>query len=205
MFEIQNYESFIAAVIAFQLFPGAGTIAILNATARRGIRAGMSSVFGTITGDFIYMLAAVLGLAALLTAYPGMLKLAQWIGVGYLCWMGLGFLRRSVSKTNEKATSSSGEWVSFRQALTVSLTNPKVVVFFVAFFPLFLSEESSSVTMFALMAHVTAISFLYQTGLVLVGNAVSQRLSKHPRVGQAAKSLVGFAFIGFGVKLAFDI
>ncbi len=82
MFGIHNYGSFIAAVLVFQLIPGAGTISILNATARNGMGGGMKAVFGTLSGDLVYMCAAVLGLAAILSAYPGVLAGAQWIGAG---------------------------------------------------------------------------------------------------------------------------
>ena len=61
MFGIQNYSNFILAIIVFQLIPGAGTVAILNATVRNGVGGGMKAVFGTLSGDFIYMLAAVPG------------------------------------------------------------------------------------------------------------------------------------------------
>jgi threonine/homoserine/homoserine lactone efflux protein len=74
MFHIQNYSSFIMAVVAFQIIPGAGTITILNATARQGAGGGMKAVFGTLSGDLLYMLAAVLGLAAILSAYPGVMN-----------------------------------------------------------------------------------------------------------------------------------
>lgn len=58
MYEIQNYASFVAAFLVFQLVPGPGTIAILNATGRNGIAAGLAAVLGTLLGDFIYMAAA---------------------------------------------------------------------------------------------------------------------------------------------------
>lgn len=205
MFEIQNYSSFIMAVIAFQLFPGAGTVTILNATARRGVSIGMSTVLGTITGDFIYMLAAVLGLSAILASYPETLEIAQWIGVIYLCWIGFRFLRISEIEQSYNTSYTEGVWDYFRQALAVSLTNPKVVMFFMAFFPLFLNAESKPVTFFILMTHVTVISFLYQTCLVLVGNAAAQSLSKWKNAKLIAKRLVGISFIGFGIKLALNI
>jgi threonine/homoserine/homoserine lactone efflux protein len=59
MFDIQNYGSFIIAIILFQIIPGAGTITTLNATARNGVGVGMSAVCGTLLGDFVYMLAGV--------------------------------------------------------------------------------------------------------------------------------------------------
>jgi threonine/homoserine/homoserine lactone efflux protein len=204
MFDIQNYGSFIMAIIIFQLIPGAGTITILNATARGGIGSGMKAVCGTLSGDFIYMLAAVLGLAAILSAYPGILASAQWIGVAYLCWIGWKLLRTSVKDQPEYTALEKGGWSYFRQALAVSLTNPKVIMFFMAFFPLFLSTESTPVTLLALMMHVTAISLLYQTVLVLAGNAVAQRLSRWQFARLLATRLAGVALIGFGIKLAFN-
>ncbi len=204
MLDIQNYGGFIMAVVIFQIIPGAGTITILNATARNGIGSGLKAVFGTLSGDFIYMLAAVLGLAAILSAYPSILASAQWIGVAYLCWIGWKLLRASATDRPSHTALDQKGWAYFRQALAVSLTNPKVIMFFMAFFPLFLSAESTPVTLMALMVHVTAISFLYQTGLVLVGNAVSRRLSQWQYARLVAARLAGVALIGFGVKLAFN-
>jgi len=204
MFDIQNYGSFILAVVVFQIIPGAGTFAILNATARGGVGSGMKAVLGTLSGDFIYMLAAVLGLAAILNAYPSILASSKWIGSAYLCWIGWKILRSSVTDQSTDITLNQKGWTYFRQALAVSLTNPKVIMFFMAFFPLFLSTESMSVALLSLMVHVTAISFLYQTGLVLVGNAVARRLSQRPYVRLVATRLAGVAFIAFGTKLAFN-
>ncbi len=134
MFDIQNYSSFIMAVVVFQIIPGAGTVTILNATARNGVGSGMKAVFGTLSGDFIYMLAAVLGLAALLSAYPSILASAQWIGVAYLCWLGWKLLHASVTDQPTDTALKKKDWAYFRQALAVSLTNPKVIMFFMAFF-----------------------------------------------------------------------
>lgn len=202
MFHIQNYSSFIMAVVAFQIIPGAGTVTILNATARQGVGGGMKAVLGTLSGDFIYMLAAVLGLAAILSAHPGVLNSAQWLGAVYLGWIGWKLLRTPVSGNPVDPSPREGNWAYFLQAFAVSLTNPKVIIFFMAFFPLFLSPESTPMSLLALMGHVTAISFLYQTSLVLVGHAAARRLSQWRRVRLLATRLGGIALIGFGVKLA---
>jgi threonine/homoserine/homoserine lactone efflux protein len=202
MADIQNYGSFVMAIIVFQLIPGAGTITILNAAARRGIGGGLQAVGGTLTGDLIYMLAAVLGLAAILGAYPGLLAGAQWLGAAYLCWLGWKHLRTPATDPPVATTPQASSWAVYRQALAVSLTNPKVIMFFMAFFPLFLSPASTPLTLVVLMAHVTAISLLYQTLLVLAGNAVARRLAQWPPARVWATRLAGVALIGFGVKLA---
>ncbi len=202
MFDIQNYASFVAAIIVFQLIPGAGTLVILNATARNGIGAGLGSVGGTLVGDFIYMVAAVAGLAAVMNANPVMFKWLQWFGAAYICWMGFQLIRTSVDKGGNTEDPVKTGSVYFRQAFTVSLTNPKVVLFFVAFFPLFLRVDASPVTLGIMMAHVTVISFIYQSGLVFIGNVVARKLSALPYARKLATRLAGAALIGFGIKLA---
>jgi leucine efflux protein len=202
MFDIQNYASFIAAIVVFQLIPGPGTLAILNATARNGVRAGLGAVLGTLLGDFLYMVAAVLGLAAVMQANPQWFEALQWFGAAYLCWMGLGLLRAKVATGDAVPEARKSTWIYFRQAFAVSLTNPKVILFFVAFFPLFLRADAPPSTLVAMMVHVTAICFLYQTLLVFAGNAIAARLTGMPWARRIATRLAGFALVAFGVKLA---
>lgn len=202
MFDIQNYASFLIAILIFQLVPGPGTIAILNATAKNGLGAGFGAVLGTLLGDFIYMMAAVMGLAAVMQANPMLFEALQWFGAAYLVWMGIQLLRMRFTNKGDTPEPQRSGWVYFRQACAVSLTNSKVILFFVAFFPLFLRADASGGTLVAMMLHVTLLSFLYQAGLVLVGNAVALRLKAFPFARRLATRLAGIALIGFSFKLA---
>jgi len=202
MFGIESYTGFVLAIVAFQIVPGPGTLAILTATARNGIRAGMGAVFGTLTGDWLFMVGAVLGLAVVLATRPVLLAGLQWVGIAYLCWFGCKLLRTPVADEGANALCEQGHWTCFRQALAVCLTNPKAIMFFMAFFPLFLATDSRPLTLGVMMAHVSLISLVYQTGLVLVGNAVAVRLSRVQGAGVCARRLVGLGLLGFGIKLA---
>lgn len=204
MFDIQNYTSFIAAIVLFQVIPGPGTLAILNATARNGVGAGMGAVLGTLVGDLAYMLAAVLGLAAVLATSPVLFTLMQWGGIVYLCRLGWNLLHTAIGGEPATPATTAGDWAYFRQAFAVSLTNPKVIMFFMAFFPLFMTADARPATLAAMMAHVTLISLAYQTGLVLVGNAAARRLSRMKHARRIATRLAGVTLIGFGVRLAFS-
>lgn len=204
MFAIHNYSGFIAAILLFQLIPGPGALAILNATARNGITEGMGAVVGTLLGDLLFMLAAVLGLAALLAAYPVVLSSLQWIGIFYLCRIGLKLLRSPIACQASVQTQSRDFWKCLRQAFAVCLTNPKAIMFFMAFFPLFIKTEPQPFTLAMMVAHVTCISLLYQTGLVLIGNAVAVRLAGFKYARLVATRLAGAALIGFGIKLAIN-
>lgn len=202
MFEIQNYGSFIAAIFVFQIVPGAGTISILNATARNGAAAGLAAVAGTLCGDFLYMLSAVAGLATIMHGNPLLFQALQWFGACYLGYLGIGLLRKRMDPVNQPDETPTAARVYFRQALAVSLTNPKVILFFVSFFPLFLRQSTPGSTLLIMMLHVTIISFLYQAGLVLVGNMVASHLKAIPGARRLATRLAGVALIGFGMKLA---
>lgn len=202
MFDIQNYASFLIAILVFQAVPGPGTVAILDATARNGSGAGFGAVFGTLAGDFIYMLAAVLGLAAVMRTNPLLFEAMQWLGAAYLCWIGIGLLRARLAGAGDTEEPQRTAGTYFRQACLVSLTNPKVMLFFVAFFPLFLRPDASAGTLAAMMLHVTVLSFLYQAGLVLAGNLVAQRLKSFPYARRLATRLAGLALVGFGIRLA---
>jgi leucine efflux protein len=202
VFDIQNYTGFVMAILAFQIVPGPGTLAILSSTARHGVRAGIGAVFGTLAGDFLFMIAAVLGLAAVLTTHPAVLSSLQWVGIIYLCWLGAKLLRAASSSAQPDQARLQTPGVCFRQAFAVCLTNPKAILFFVAFFPLFLAPASKPSTLAIMVAHVSLISLVYQTGLVFVGNAVSVRLSGFSRAGVWASRLVGLGLLGFGIKLA---
>lgn len=90
--------------------------------------------------------------------------------MAYLLWLAWGLLRAGRSELDVDSTQSKSHWQYGKQAALVSLTNPKVMLFFVAFFPLFLKPSASPVTLGVMMLHVTVISFVYQAILVLAGN-----------------------------------
>ena len=202
MLDIQNYASFVTAILVFQAVPGAGTIAILDATARQGRAAGMAAVLGTLLGDLVFMLGAALGLAALLQAQPAVFQALQWFGVVYLFWLGVLLLRSPAGGAQARPAPVQPPAAYFRKALLVSLTNPKVLLFFVAFFPLFLRPGASAATLPVMMLHVTVVSLAYQAALVLVGNLVAVRLAAFAGARKAASRAAGLALIALGAKLA---
>ena len=159
-------------------------------------------MLGTLLGDATYMIAAAAGLAALMSTNPLLFQGLQWFGAAYLCWMGIQMLRTPVAQHDAALEPRRSARTYLRNALVISLTNPKVMLFFVAFFPLFISPGSSTVTLVAMMVHVTLISLLYQGALVLIGNAAAIRLKALPLARTIATRVAAIALIGFGLKLA---
>ena len=144
-----------------------------------------------------------MGLAAMLAARPLLLSGLQWVGIGYLCWLGTRLLL-SGDRENKGSVAVESPRSHFRTALSVCLTNPKASMFFLAFFPLFLTRGAEPWVLGLMMVHVSVISLVYQTGLVLVGNALSARLGNIRPLRSVARRLAGAAMIGFGIRLAFN-
>jgi leucine efflux protein len=154
--------------------------------------------------EILSMLAAVSGLAALLSASPVLLQVIQWGGVFYICRMGWGLVRATSGVAVTSPAEDTGPGQAFRRAFAVGLANPKVIMFFMAFFPLFMTPATRTATLGVMMVHVSVICLLYQTFLVLVGSRIARLLAQRGELRLLAGRLSGVALIGFGLKLALE-
>lgn len=197
---IHNLWTFVVAVLVFLALPGPGTFTLLTATGRGGVRGGYTALGGLLLGDQLLMWLAVAGVAALLKANPLLFHGVQYLGAAYLVWIGIQLLRRPGGGTGV-IQLRPGHY--FRQALLVTLLNPKAIVFYMAFFPLFIDPATQrGLPTFATMAAlILAISIGYCSLLVLLGHALARRLSQHPRAGTWLRRGAGAFLIGFGVRL----
>src|SRR5574343_1474385 len=135
MFGIANYGAFVATVLLFLLIPGPGNLALITSTSKGGVRGGLAATLGVMLGDQVLMWLAVAGLATVLVAYPTVFQGLQWLGAVYLAWLGLRMLRARPGSA-PAIQIRSGHYL--RQALVITLLNPKAIMFYVAFFPLFI-------------------------------------------------------------------
>jgi leucine efflux protein len=201
MFGIADYPSFVVAVIVFLLIPGPGNLALITSTGKGGLRGGFGSIFGLIAGDQVLMWTAVAGVAALLAAYPPAFRAVQWLGAAYLAWLGLRML---LAKAGDKPVLQMKPHHFFRQSMVITLLNPKAIVFYMAFFPLFVDPaQHLGLLPFAVMAlTIAALTFGYGLIVVVLTHRLAERLRANPKVSGALQKLAGVFLIGFGVKLA---
>ena len=201
MFGIADYPSFVVAVIVFLLIPGPGNLALITSTGKGGLRGGFGSIFGLIVGDQVLMWTAVAGVAALLAASPAAFRAVQWLGAGYLAWLGL---RMILAKPGDRPVLQMKPSHFFRQSFVITLLNPKAIVFYMAFFPLFVDPaQHRGLLPFAVMAAtIAALTFLYGLIVVLLTHRLAERLRANPTISGALQKLAGVFLIGFGVKLA---
>jgi threonine/homoserine/homoserine lactone efflux protein len=200
MLGIADYGAFCAAILVFLALPGPGTFALLTSTGKGGFRAGAAATAGLILGDQILLWLAVAGVAALLAANPAVFQAVQYAGAAYLAWIGLKLL---FAKPGSSSPIRIEPRHYLRQALLITVLNPKAIVFYMAFFPLFIDPAShrGAVTFAAMAATIAVITAAYCLLLCAFAQAVSAQVRAHRRLAQALQKLAGVFLIGFGIRL----
>ncbi|MBL0918771.1 MAG: LysE family translocator [Hydrogenophaga sp.] len=201
MFGIADYGAFVVAIVVFLAIPGPGNLALITSTSKGGVRGGLAATLGVIAGDQVLMWAAVAGVAALLAATPALFGAVQWVGAAYLAWLGWKMLS---AKPGDAPVLNIRPRQYFQQAAAITLLNPKAIVFYMAFFPLFVdpARHQGLVTFGAMAATIAALTFLYGLGMTLLVHFLAERLRANPVIGRTLEKIAGVFLIGFGVKLA---
>jgi leucine efflux protein len=191
----------IAATMVFLMLPGPGTFCVLTCAAQRGLRGGFASLFGLMLGDAALMFLAAIGVAALLKAHPLLFTGLQYLGATYLAWLGFKLLTAKNEQGGALVPFSNA--ADFRRGFLVTLINPKAIVFYMAFFPLFINPltHQGALTFVTLGAVIMSCTLFYGSLLVLAGNAAARRLSRNRRIAAFASRAAGIFLIGFGIKL----
>ena len=200
MLGVADYGAFVAAILIFLAIPGPGNLALITSTSKGGIPGGLGATLGIIAGDQVLMWAAVAGVAALLLASPALFVAVQWAGAAYLAWLGLRML---TAKPGAKPVLTIQPRHYFRQAAVITLLNPKAIVFYMAFFPLFVDprQHQGLLTFGVMAATIAVITAAYCLLLCAFANAVSAQVRAHRRVARALEKLAGVFLVGFGIRL----
>jgi leucine efflux protein len=201
MFGIADYAAFVAAIVIFLAIPGPGNLALITSTSKGGVRGGVAATLGVIAGDQVLMWMAVAGVAALLTAWPPAFRAVQWLGAAYLAWLGAKML---LAKPGDAPVLNIQPRHYFRQALLITLLNPKAIVFYMAFFPLFVDplQHLGVVTFGAMAVTIALLTLAYGLIVVALTHFLAERMRANPVVSSVLQKLAGVFLIGFGIKLA---
>ena len=201
MFGVADYGAFVAAIIIFLAIPGPGNLALITSTGKGGIAGGLAATFGIIAGDQVLMWLAVAGVAALLTTYPAAFRAVQWLGAAYLAWLGLRML---LAKAGDAPVLNIEPRHYFKQAALITLLNPKAIVFYMAFFPLFVDpvRHRGMLTFGVMAATIAVLTFAYGLVAVLLTHHLAERMRSNPVIGRVLQKLAGVCLLAFGAKLA---
>ena len=207
---ITDFSSYLLGTLFIILLPGPNSLYVLTIAIQKGWRSGAWGALGIFIGDSVLMMAVVLGAASILISSPILFNLVRTLGAVYLAWMGYGLLRSGRQRWTLGARSKPHE-IQMRlmqlhpllAALTLSLTNPKAIFFFIAFFSQFIRPDFVRPlhTFLYLAIVLQVMSMSYLACLVGVGQASLRFFQVRPRLAAALWMLAGVLFIGFAIRL----
>lgn len=157
------------------------------------------------TGALFHVFAAAFGLSMILASSALAFSLVKYIGAAYLFYLAYQALQSSgfeliVESSNQRETA----FESFKQGVIIDILNPKVAIFFMAFLPQFVRENSGPVSfqLIYLGLLVIAVAIVVETAYVLVADKISERIRSSKRLSIWLDRAVGAMFVTLGIKLA---
>lgn len=197
---ITDITLFVIAFLILLILPGPGNLALLTATSKSGVRAGIITLFGVMLGDQVLLWLATGGVAALLFSYPAAFKLMQWIGAAYLAFLGLSLLWPKAAG-NKAFSFKQGNY--FVQGFLLTLLNPKAVMFYMAFFPQFIDADNhlGFITLLVMAATVATICFIYGVVFCLLTKVLAKPFQRHPKIASGFEKLAGLSLIYFAITM----
>ncbi|MEM7203354.1 MAG: LysE family translocator [Planctomycetota bacterium] len=204
--ELTVMLGFMTAALIVLVIPGPGVVYIVARSVSQGSRAGLVSALGLSTGAMVHVLAAAVGLSALLLASATAFAVVKWLGVIYLMYLGVrAFLDAPRPTTTPPAPTPRAAIRLFGDGVVVSVLNPKIAMFFLAFLPQFVQPERGVVAL-----QILLLGTCY-AGLALVTDGAYALLAgriRHWLMGRVSASpwpryATGTAYVGMGISAAF--
>ena len=209
MFGITHFGFFVIAVFLLNVTPGPDTAYIVGRSVAQGRGAGLMSALGISTGCCVHSLACAFGLTALLAASATAFTVIKFVGALYLMYLGVRLIfTKPAAAEAAGVTRAAGAPKSLRQLFLqgfwTNVLNPKVVLFFVSFFPQFVTTGSDhkALAFLTLGAVFVVMTMVWNSFVAWIAGSVTQRFSGKPGLKRWLDRGVGSAFVGLGIKLA---
>lgn len=202
---IHDLTLFIISGLLLNIMPGPDSLLIMTRSATQGWRAGSAAALGIGAGVMLHVLAAAIGLSALLAASATAFSVVKWGGAAYIVYVGLKLLRgKKGTAAAPVAPAPLPYRAIFVQGFLTNLLNPKVILFFLAFVPQFISADAPSKALaFIVLGAIFDFNSMLWCHLLAVSTAyASARLKLGPRLAGWLNRVTGGLFIALGLKLA---
>jgi threonine/homoserine/homoserine lactone efflux protein len=192
------FLGFVVAGLALNIVPGADMTFVIASAARGGRRGGIVAALGIGAGTLVHVVAATLGLSAILASSQAAFDLIKWIGAAYLLWIAFSLLRGKAAQAAQPGRRT------FRAAMLVNILNPKVALFFLAFLPQFVDPAAAMpwLQILCLGLWFDFVGTLVNIVIALAAAGTAARLSDVAWIGRAARWLAATAIGALAVQLA---
>ena len=201
---VSHIGLFVAAAIALLLTPGPAVLYIVTRSVEQGRVAGLVSVLGICSGTLVHVVAAALGLSALLVSSARLFTTVRYAGAGYLIVLGIQTLVSRQPLVTYVAVDRAVLRRVFTQGVIVNLLNPHTALFFFAFLPQFVEPSSGhvAVQMLALGLLFVGLSATTDSGWALAAGSAGDWIKRHPRFSSGQRYVTGGALIALGAATA---
>lgn len=198
---------FMLATLVLNATPGVDLLLTVSRTLQGGRRAGVAAALGVSAGCIVHVLAAAFGLAALLALSAAAFDLLKWAGALYLMWLAWGLAKAAWQGDGDAVAAPAPPartgWQDFRTGLLGNVLNPKVALFFLAFFPQFIAPGTANKTGAMLLLGLLFLlqSTLFLLAVVAVAGAL-RRLPSSPRGARLLQGGAALLFAALALRLA---
>ena len=203
VFDTPELGIFIIASLALLVAPGPAVLYIVARSLDQGRAAGLVSVVGVALGSLAHVVAAALGLSALLLSSVTAFRMVKYVGAAYLVYLGVRRLLGE-GESDEREAKQVALRKVFTQGIMVNVLNPKTALFFFAFLPQFVSEGSTSVAaQILLLGSIFIVMGLISDGIyAVVAGSLSSMIRRRPWVARLQRYIGGSTLLGLGVLAA---
>lgn len=194
--------TFAPAAFALNLTPGADMMFSLGQGLRSGPQSAVAAAAGITAGGMVHVTLAGLGLGALVAAHPGLFHAIRWLGVAYLLWLAVQSLRQT---TLHRSTAPALRPITaFRDGALVNLTNPKIILFTLAFIPQFVDPARGAVLLqFLIFGAVLGLGgMIVNSAVGLSASGLGRHLATSPRFARILGTLSAGIFAALALRLA---
>lgn len=198
--DFNSLVSFAIASVALLVIPGPAVIYIVNRSVANGRSIGLASVLGLELGTFMHVLAATVGLSAILATSDSAFNIVKYLGASYLVLVGLRTISRQ-PQTMSTSASSMTKVQAFRQGFIINTLNPKIALFFLSFLPQFIDPDKSSNALQSLMlgAVFVACGFITDGVYALTASSLRETLVKGKALPFIQRYVAGVVFVLLGI------
>ncbi len=200
---LDSIVAFAIASLALLVIPGPAVLYVINRSIADGRSTALAAVAGLEIGNFMHVVAATLGLSAVIAASATAFGVVKWIGAGYLIYTGIRTLSRKPAAFNEEQKTLSRR-KSFTQGIVVNTFNPKVALFFLSFLPQFIDTEKGSTALQSLvLGSIFVLLGMCSDGLyAILASALRGPMLRGKSLPIVQRYVAGSVFVLLGVVAA---
>lgn len=203
-FDLSVVPGFVLAVILILIAPGPDLAYMVAVGLGGGRRAALSAITGICSGMGIYAVIVIAGLGTIVASSPLALTVIKIFGAGYLAWLGIGALRSARTTTKNQRNLALDRW--YLRGLLVSLTNPKLLLFFIALLPQFIGEASSPTLQLTLLSVIDIfIEFVLYGTVGLLAGSFQSRFADSAKGGRVLHYISAGVYFALATLVVVDL